>query len=384
MIFLVMSCEEDDNRGQFPVDGTPPGKVMDIEVQNKKGHSVLTYTNPLDEDLLYVEAKYINSLGNEAIVRSSAFTNSMELQGFLRSAKVPVEMVAVDKSLNSSETTQVEIEPLDNSMFDVFASLTYEVDYGGIKLSWINEAEQDVVVEFLKSNSENGVYSNYENIYSKALSVETSVRGLEAVETDFGIVVRDEFGQRTDTLKFTAAPLFEEIIDPVSFRELPHNTTFNTTSYNSGFASLFNGKSGLDSYSIFGSGIDKVYFTMDLGKKVDLSRIIIWSRNDFIYKHSQPRHIVLLGTNDEVIANDPTSETGWDTIGEWYDQKPSGNDANVTPTEEDIANFNGGMGFPLPIESGAYQYMRFVSLETWGKTDRMWLAELELWGKVIN
>ena len=123
---------------------------------------------------------------------------------------------------------------------------------------------------------------------------------------------------------------------------------------------------------------------MDMGEKIKLSRFKMWSRNDFIYGHSQPRHIVLLGTNDLALANNPTSEDGWETIGEWYDEKPSGNSADVSPTEEDIAYFNAGMDFEVDISSGSYKYLRFVTLESWGKTDRMWLAELRFWGQRIN
>ncbi|MCK0158291.1 DUF4959 domain-containing protein [Cellulophaga sp. F20128] len=382
MALFSMSCEEDDNRGQFAVDHKAPGLVSEIKVENEKGFSVLTYTNPLDEDLLYVEAKYINSLGNEAIVRASAFTNTMKLNGFLRSAKVPVDVIAVDKSLNASKATQIEIEPLDNTMFDVFESLNFQAAFGGIKLFWMNEAEQELVIDFLIYNQESNTFSDYESIFTTAVSVNQTVRGLEAVENEFGVVIRDEYGQRTDTLKFKASPFFEEQIDPVAFRELPHNPDFNTISFTTGFASMFNGAVGKDSYSIFGSGIDRVYFTMDLGEKIKLSRFKMGIRFDFVYAHSQPRHILLLGTNDAAIANDPLSvDSEWNAIGEWYDEKPSGNPANIAPTEEDQTAFDKGIDFEIDINASSYQYLRFVTLESWGQTDRMWLGELTFWGE---
>ncbi|SIR31642.1 DUF4959 domain-containing protein [Maribacter ulvicola] len=380
----IMSCEEDDNRGQFPIDSTPTGIVTDIKVQNEKGYSVLTYTKPTDEDLLYVEAEYINSLGNEVVVRASAFTNTMKLNGFLNSKKVPVKVYAIDKSFNYSEVTKVEIEPLDNPMFDILESMTYNAIFGGIGLSWQNATEEDIIVEFLTFNSESATYENFKSIYSTASDIDVKIRGLEAISSEYGAVIRDEFGQRTDTLKFNATPLFEEQIESDNFRELPHNPDFNAVSYNDGFGVLWNGSTGKESYSIFGSGIDKVYFTMNLGEEIKLSRFKMWSRNDFIYGHSHPRRIVLLGTNDQAIANNPTSEDGWETIGEWYDEKPSGNSAEIAPTEEDIAYFNAGMDFEVDINASSYQYLRFVTLESWGKTDRMWLAELRFWGQRIN
>ena len=383
MALLIMSCEEDNNRGQFSVDSIPPGKVTDISVQNEKGFSVLTYKNPTDKDLLYVEAKYTNSLGNEAIVRASAFSNTMKLNGFLRSTKIPVKVFAVDKSLNISEITAVEIEPLDNTIFDVFASLNYQAVFGGVKLSWDNETEQELVFEFLTFDEGSNIYNDFKSIYSKSSSLGSTIRGLEAVESKYGVLIRDEFGQRTDTLKFTAKPFFEEEISPVKFRELPHNPDFNTTSFSTGFGSIFDGNPG-GSYSTFGSGIGKVYFTMDLGEEIKLSRFKMWTRNDFIYAHSQPKHIVLLGTNDQTLANDPLSEVGWDTIGEWVDEKPSGNGPNESSTDEDVAHFNSGIDFEIDIAITSYRYLRFVTLETWGKTDRMWIAELRYWGQRIN
>lgn len=382
MTLLITSCETDDDRGQFATDGTPPGKVTDIKVLNEKGSSVLTYTTPQDADLLYVEAKYNNSSGKETIVRASAFTNTMQLNGFLRSEKIPVEVFAVDKSFNKSKITPVEIEPLDSAIFDVLDSMSYQAIFGGVEISWENEAEQDIVIEFLRFNKKENTYDNYRNTYSKAPSLDVSIRGLNAKKTDFAILIRDEFEQRTDTLKFEATPLYEEQIDPKKFRELPNNPNFDTSSYSYDFSTLFDKVvTSIKVYSIFGDDIGKVYFTMDLGDQIKLSRFKLWSRPEFIYEHSQPRHIVLLGTNNHSIASDPESETGWETLGEWYDEKPSGNPANVPATEEDEAAFNNGIDFELDINVGSYRYLRFVSLESWGKTDRLWLAELRFWGQ---
>ncbi len=381
---LVMSCEEEDARGQFPIDGTPPGAVSEVSVQNEKGYSVITYSNPLDEDLLYVEANYINSLGKEAIVRASAYSNTMKLTGFLKSKKVPVSVFAVDKSFNKSKTIQIEVEPLDNPMFDVLASIEYQAIFGGVGLSWINATNQDVVVEFLTVND--NIYTTYESFFSNATNIEVSVRGLEAVEAEFAVVVRDEFGQRTDTLTFSATPLFEELISPENFRELAHNPAFDPLSFNTGFSTLWNDNiSHPDSYSIFGGGIGKVYFTMDLGEEIKLSRFKMWSREDFIYTHSMPRHIRLLGTNDQALANDPSDKEGeWEVIGEWYDQKPSGGEESDPETDEDLEHFFAGIDFDVDVEVGSYRYLRFTTLESWGKIDRMWMSELKFWGQKQN
>lgn len=380
MALVIVSCEEEDSRGQFPVDDTPPGMVSDVQVQNQPGLSVITYVPPTDADLLYVQASYINDLGKEAIVRGSSFTNSMELPGFSKQKKVNIKLTAVDKSQNIGNPVTVEIEPLDNPIHDILASIEWWEVFGGVKLKWTNEEEEEVVIEFLRENTVTEKFEFYENIYTEAQSLEKAVRGLEAVETNFAYLVRDQYGLRTDTISFSATPFFEEQVSSPAVRELSHAPHFSFP-YSEPYSVLWDGNTGKQSYSIKNTEGGPVWFTMDFNEQIKYSRFTMWCRPDFIYAHSQPRHIRLLGTNDPTVANDPVSEEGWEVIDEWIDQKPSGGDANDTPTEEDEQYFASGMEFEIDINAGFYQYVRFISVESWGDTDRMWLGELRFWGQ---
>jgi hypothetical protein len=380
MALVLVSCEEDDSRGQFPVDETPPGTVSDVQVLNEPGLSVITYVPPTDADLLYVQAKYLNDLGKEAIVRGSSFTNTIELPGFSKQRKVNVVITAVDKSQNIGNPVTTEIEPLDNPIHDILQSIEWWEVFGGVKLKWTNEEEQEVVIEFLRENTVTNSFEFYENIYTQAQSLEQAVRGLEAKETNFGYLVRDKYGLRTDTVSFTATPYFEEQVSSSAVRQLSHPSHFSFP-YSDSFSVLWDGNTAKQSYSIKNNEGGPVWFTMDFNEPIKYSRFTMWCRPDFVYAHSQPRHIKLLGTNDPTVANDPDSEEGWEVIGEWIDQKPSGGDASDAPTEEDKLYFSSGMEFETDINAGFYQYVRFVSVESWGDTDRMWLGELRFWGQ---
>ncbi len=381
--FILMSCGEEEDRGQYPLDNVAPGIITDIEVKNAPGASLITYTVPDDIDLLYVEAQYQNGLGKLATRRASSYTGNIVVDGFLRSSVIPVKIVCVDKSKNRSEQIVVEIEPLDNGIFDIFASLEFEASFGGVKLDWENDFQQEVVLEVLTLNSNTETYETYENIYTLAESATRKVRGLDAIETSFGIVIRDRVGLRTDTLKFSLTPYFEEELNYEKFRLLAHNPNLNTTGHTTGFASLFNDYS-YDSFNITGYGIGRTYFTMDIGEEYKFSRFTFWTRNDFTYGHSQPKHFILLGTNDLGVASDPFSEdAAWDVIGDYNDEKPSGNSSTVPPTSEDEEYFANGLEFDVDLSAGSYRYVRWVTLETWGGTDRMWLGELDIFGQKI-
>ena len=96
------------------------------------------------------------------------------------------------------------------------------------------------------------------------------------------------------------------------------------------------------------------------------------------------REIEIWATNDEEVSKNADSYEGWELISAFESQKPSGNGADVDPTPEDIEHAKAGEEYEMPLEAGSYRYIRFRTIETWGKTDRSWLAELEWYGQVEN
>ncbi len=381
-IATLYSCDE-EQQGQFPVDTDAPGQVSDVTVANFNGYSEISFTIPNDKDLLYIEASHKNSRNEDVVITSSAFIYKLIVPGFLHSAKVPVKLVSVDKSKNRSEAVNIEIEPLESNMFAILASVNVTSAFGGVKVSWVNETEMDVVLEVLKFDSETNKFEGYANIFNSSPVYTKAIRGLEPVEQEVGVVLRDASRQRTDTLITTVTPLFEQFLDPANFKELPFHPEFDKISYSTGWNGLWD-DNGEGSYSIFGDNLGSVWFGIDMKEEVKLSRFKMWCRTDFIYKHSHPKHFKIWGTNDPVVANDAESFDGWTLMGEWDDEKPSGNTASGGVTEDDIAYFKSGMDFEVPIEASSYRYIRWETLETWGGTDRMWLSDLKFWGQIKN
>ena len=382
--FFFCSCYE-DKRTQFPVDVIPPDVVTNISVTNFNGYSEISYEIPYDEDLLHIECQYVNSRNEESMVKASAFTNKLTVSGFLRSATVSVELFSVDKSGNRSQPVSVDIEPMDSPILDILETVEIISTFGGAGILWNNEEEIDIVMEVLVKDEESSQFVLYENIYSADPQVEKRIRGLELIEQEIGVVIRNQYQQRTDTTVATITPLEEQLLDSDLFVELPHKIEFNVITLHTDFASLWNGDTYYDNYSIYGDKANpdgSVWFTFDLGKIVRLSRFKMWVRWDHYYVQDHPKHIELYGTNDADMANNPDSFAGWVKLGEWNDKKPSGNDGTVAITVADVEAAIDGIDFDIPLTvDEPFRYIRWKTLEAWGGTNRMSLSELKFWGE---
>lgn len=95
----------------------PPQNVTGVQVQNTPGGALLTYTLPDDEDLLYVKATFILNNGQRSEVKSSVYTNILELQGFGDTNERLVTLVSVDRSQNESEPLEVKVATIGSTHF---------------------------------------------------------------------------------------------------------------------------------------------------------------------------------------------------------------------------------------------------------------------------
>ena len=65
LIGLIMSCSDEDIQTPLEQNDTPPQQVTDVQVENLPGKARLTYTLPVDQDLLYVQANYTLENGRD-------------------------------------------------------------------------------------------------------------------------------------------------------------------------------------------------------------------------------------------------------------------------------------------------------------------------------
>ncbi|MCY4779231.1 DUF5000 domain-containing lipoprotein [Sphingobacterium sp. UT-1RO-CII-1] len=385
---FMYSCNE-ERIGQFPIESTAPQELIDPFVENLKGGATIHYTLPGDADLLYVKATYTLPSGEVKIQKTSAFSSSITIKGFSRSGKSIVELRCVDRSQNESEPIFVEIEPKDSPIFDIYNSFSVEPAFGGIKVSWENTESEEVLIDVLKKDNENN-WSSIEKLYTSITKGIGFVRNQEAVESSFGVYVRDTYGNRTDTLYVTEVPFEEQILDKALWKEMrlcpgiemniwgakSMNVLWNGIT-NEGTAYYLNdSQNGLNSF-----------FTIDLGVKAQLSRFKFWGRSGWYFNLHHPKEFEIWGTNDPIVANsDPCSWNGWTLLTTGVSEKPSGPDPLAADklSTEDKALAALGEEFEFSEEAPPVRYIRFKKVKTWTNSPNVFLAELSFWGKPLN
>lgn len=383
---VLFSCKEDPV-GQMPIHKNSPRPVNNPVVTNLPGGAKIQYQLPDETDLLYVKSVFTLPNGSLQEVRTSSFSNTIEVKGFGKATKMTIPLISVDRSRNESTPVHVDIAPEDSPIYDVLKSIYTVAGFGGFKIDWLNPLQSNIVVEVLKKNEE-GVFKYIESFYSSEAIAKKAVRGQEAVASDFAIFVRDTYKNHTDTLQVTMTPWYEQQLDKSKFMPLPRSSKFELHGYGStNMGILWDNATTPDNAIYYIMLQDKYppYFAFDMGVKAKLSRFKMWTRYDYIYRLHAPKDIVLYGTNDPYVANDPDSDDSeWIELVACSSYRPSGLSSDELPTAEDRAFADAGEEFEFPLEAPEVRYIRFKSLASWSGTWGLFLSELTFWGSPIE
>lgn len=380
MMALLFSCKEDEHEPLVKNDNKP-GILTNVKVENIQGGAKISYTLPNDQDLLYVQAIFSSKSGEERIVKSSIYKNFVVLDGFADTDEYQVKLQTVNRAETPSDPVAATISPLTPPLQTLFSSMQVSADFGGVRYSFQNELGEEYVIHTLLKN-EVGNWVSVDKLYTKAKSRTYSVRGLPAVERQFGFVILDRWKNRSDTLKATLLPLFEEELDKKLWRNAALATDFYTPFYsNRPISKIWDDKHGTLDYFI-AAGAPNVpplpnWFTIDLGKASKLSRMKINQYEgvgSYLFALGNPRKFEIWATNN------PTNDwADWTLLLECESIKPSGLPIGIR-TAEDVAYGLAGEDYTFPTGHPPYRYIRFKLIETWARVDNLLLDELTLWG----
>lgn len=379
-VALIMTACGEETIGQTPLENIAPGQVYDVNVENVPGGANITYKLPKDADLLYVKAEYQLKDGGEWLnTRASLYTDTLKLEGFGDTEEHRVRLISVDRSQNESEPVLVTINLKTPPVFAIFETLELKEDFGGIRYTWENETMANICLHILKKNKA-GEYTAMDDLYTKRKQGEGQYLGLPALESDFAVYITDRWDNASDTLKATLTPIFEMQIPYSDIK--PYNMLGDTPSEYSWLVDyLFDDKyapgsgAGYHTETFSGPWPHRITFKVMTGK-VKCSRIKIWHRDQYYYRHGNVKKFELLGANDP----DPNGgEEGWTSIGIFDSYKPSGLPGTST-TNEDMEYIEQGENFSIPADVESYQYYRMKFLESWSGSKFVHLMEIQLFG----
>lgn len=374
------ACKKEERSSLYNGAGAPQ-PLKTAAVTNLPGSAKINYSLPGDNNVLYVKAEYEIRPGVKREVKASYYDNSLLADGFGDTLEHKVTLTVVNQGDEPSAPLIVTVKPLTPPVIATFRTLKVLNDFGGVSVSFANAAKADLAIISLRDSA--GVY-RIENSHYSQLAAETySLRGFDSMVYKMGFYVRDRFGNVSDTLEGDFKPLYEKFLDKSLFRQvdLPGDVKDD---WGLPMRNLWDGivKGGvIGGFFHTQSKPFPMWFTFDLGVKVQLSRMTAWHRQDppqdWAYAQNNPKKFEVWGCADNPAADG--SFTNWVLLATHEVVKPSGLPLGQV-SQDDIAAAARGEEISIPLDKPAVKYIRFKILETYTNAACN-IAEVSFWGQ---
>lgn len=382
-VLLTASCSEEKYTSTID-DDVAPGPVRSVHTESLPGAAKISYTLPNSESLRYVKAVYSIRPGVQREAKSSLYTDNLIVDGFPSESEYEVTLYAVSKGEKESEPVTVKVNPLTPPLLEAYNSLTLEETFGGVTMQFDNSGEASLAVTLLTPSD--GAMTEIETYYTKSIQGRHSVRGFPAEPRLFAAVIRDRWGNLSDTIFAERTPIFEEQIPKDRFVEyhLPTDTWEPHIAQGQMFQ-IWDGRTapngGIGVFHTKPGSPMPQWFTFDMGRTALLSRYKLWHRGpgtSWAYQLAAPKKWEVWGTAD---TPDPSgSWDGWTLLLECDSYKPSG-EGPVT-NEDHLYATSIGEDFEFPDGIPPVRYLRFKMLETWGFLDYIYIRQVTFWGQL--
>lgn len=370
--------------GQPATNSTAPGIIKNPVVENLPGGAKISYELPDDDDLLCVKALYTIN-GKEKNTTASMYNNFLVVEGFGSTDEQKIKLYCVDRSSNISAPVEVTINPTTPPVQLVFETLTMEKGFGGVQLKWENKTKSDLSIYVFAADSL-GDLNVADVVYSSATTGKYSLHGFDDKERLYAAVIRDHWDNYSDTLQGYFTPYFEMKLDKSKFKRQVLMGDNDTNLGGWEFSKMFDEIVGDQGFHT-SAGKSPMYFTIDLGTTVKLSRYKMWPRIGYEYKHHNIKKWSLYGTTTLKLDNHENNywvlggfKADWNHLMDCVTFKPSGDAGPIT--SEDVEYAGNGFEFEFPLDSPPTRYLRFAVDQTWSGGDMMHISELTFWGEI--
>jgi hypothetical protein len=385
LIMTFAACSDNLEPAPLEHNSNPPAEITNIAVQNLPGKVKLTYTLPSDEDLLYAVARYTLENGKKMEVKASYYSNSMLLEGFTGQSASEVKIYAVNRSETESKAVTVSVAPLKAPIYDIFASLKVEPDFGGIHITADNPTKEEIGVLVMQKDAKGDWVPLRTSIYTSVDKIGQSLRGFEPVKQKFAIVIRDRWLNYTDTLFTEIEPFFEVMMPKAAFVTVHLDNDTKTINNAYPVINLWDGQF-LEYWGSYFTDrtvdVGNHLVTFDIGKKTKLSRMRIWNFSEPIggqrmyYYMGAMKKFRIWGSN---TLNNGTLNSNWTLLGEYEITKPSGLPYGQE-NNDDLLAARDGADYEIALEKPAVRYLRIECLENWVGGKYMAVSEVQVYG----
>jgi len=197
-MMIMIGCEEAKRYEISGNDNTPPGRPIFIDSEPFPGGARVFFRPPSDEDVLLIEAAYLNALGKTVRFSASYFAGSLDVYGFGSEGEHTIEMYAVDRTGNRSASIRETVTALEPPVATMAKSVQVMPSFASMLLKWYNLWMEPLYVSVDISYIQNGTrYDHSVVLATSANQSETrSIDGLNLFNNEpvsVKVTVRDKY-----------------------------------------------------------------------------------------------------------------------------------------------------------------------------------------------
>jgi hypothetical protein len=377
-ILAAWSCKKESRLKYTDENAPAPAIVTNVKVTANAGGAVVTYKLPVDPQLSYIKAVYEMQPGVFREAKASYYTDTLRLVGFGDTLVHKVQLFSVGKNEKASAPVEFTVQPLRPTVLSTFSSITMSATFGGVQVSFRNDAKDNLAITVMRDSTGQNTWTTVNTFYTGAPIGTYSVRGFDTTVQKFAVFVRDRWDNRSDTLIKILKPVYEALIPKNTWNALHLPTDSWVPAENYRLEQMWDNNIN----SIFASTNQSLlpqWHTIDLGKKIVISRIIEHQQNgDHFYAGSAVKKFEVWGSND---PNPDGSWDRWELFGSFNSFKPSGLPlGQTTEADRNYAWFK-GEDFAFDRLVPAVRFIRIKVLETYSMSGQVVIAELDIWGQ---
>lgn len=327
ILFVVSSCDDDDNKG------TVPSAPTEVTATSDNGEVVLKWKVPTDESFAYVRVSYINSSGTEIVKNISKYAAddlgyaSFIADGFTDAQEYSFKLASYNLEGGSSSAVEVKASPMLPIYNTILPTVGLKTDFGGGIITWSNPSGKKAFINISYPKPSNP--SVLEKISFDASKAETgSLFGLPPEQITLTITVSDTYENESEAKNITFTPLEESEIDRSGWTVPGFNPDsweptigYSSQATNEGkpnglVMAMFDNSTATYWHTSWGPSTKlPQWVIVDMGKEVTISRVVLTKRIN--NTKGQKGHQFLTCTNAGAVNKEDPTTWSWVDQGEY-------------------------------------------------------------------
>lgn len=111
-----------------------------------------------------------------------------------------------------SEPLEVKINPEEPPYITAYKEMEIKPDFAGIRIKTSNTSNETLTFYVYRKDA-TGKWTEAGALYTKKQEINEPIRGMEAVPSEFSVVVKDRWGHLSESKEISLTPYYEEEVD---------------------------------------------------------------------------------------------------------------------------------------------------------------------------